>query len=245
MIKDLGLLDGSFALLDYMAGQAPTLNPAFSVISDVVTFATGQNPFNRFYGQYAISPLAFEARDKRAAIQFAKYVANQMGSGIVYRFKSDRPEEIAQELETLLGFPVHSKVANWMIKAKDWPVASNALGRFLKVSDYGIRERILHAKKEVRRENARMLLDAHDAARAISDGKEPLSDKQFQALLLKPDVVQNQLMLALSRKYGMVYMEEWLSAGSTAEKLAVLSIMVKNNAITPAEIADVSVEAGK
>jgi hypothetical protein len=40
------------------------------------------------------------------------------------------------------------------------------------------------------------------------------------------------MMLSLARKYGMLYFEEWMSAGSLAEKFAVLKIMMEQNALS-------------
>jgi hypothetical protein len=45
--------------------------------------------------------------------------------------------------------------------------------------------------------------------------------------LVKPDIIDRNLMVALARKHGMVYLEEFLSATSNAEKVAVIQKMLE------------------
>jgi hypothetical protein len=40
------------------------------------------------------------------------------------------------------------------------------------------------------------------------------------------------MMQSLARKYGSLYMEEWMSAGSLAEKFVVLKVMMEQNALS-------------
>ncbi len=227
---ELGIANQGTALFDYMAGQAPTMSPGISIVTDVLEYASGLNPYDHFYGRHAIGELEFAAGGWRAHRQFLQHLATKMGASVVYKFKHDKVEKIAEELESVLGFPISSKVADFVVELPDEPVVSNILGRFLKVSDYGTREAILREKKKIKQENARGILDAREAAYAIVDGEMPNAD-QMLALAQKPDVVTRQMMLALARKYGMVYFEEWVSAGTNAEKFAVLKLMMEKNAL--------------
>lgn len=122
-------------LFDYMAGQAPTVHPFLMSMGAVIQYASGQNPYDHFRGREAIPELEFAADDSRARIAFAKWISNQVGGGIVYRFGSDKPEQVRTELE----------------KALNIPIAGNIIGRFVKVSDYGIREELRDEKKRSRR----------------------------------------------------------------------------------------------
>jgi len=228
---ELGIGHQASDLFDYMAGQAPTVSPALGAIADTLDYVGGKNPYDRFYGRHAVGDVEFTAYDKRAHLQFLQYLASKMGSSIVYKFKHDKVEKIAEELESVLGFPINSKVADFIVQSPDAPVVSNILGRFLKVTDYGVREDILRAKEKVKRENARGILDAREAAYALVEGKD-VTNEQLLALAQKPDVVNRAMMLALARKYGMVYFEEWMSAGSNAEKFAVLATMMEKNALS-------------
>ena len=217
-------------LVDYTGGQIPAISPHSSVAVDTLDYAAGKNPYDRFYGRHAIGQVEFQAKDDRARKQFLQYVFEKLGGSIVYRFKHDKIDKISEELESVLGFPIQSKVADFMIELPDEPVASNILGRFLKVSNFGVREKILNAKDVVKTENARTILDAREAAYAMVDGRE-LTNTQLLALAQKPDVIDRQMMLALGRKYGMVYFEEYIASGTKAEKMIVIQKMLEKNAL--------------
>ena len=228
--KDFGFADAALKLGDYMAGQAPTWNPAIDVVAAIVEYAGGNNPYDNFYGRHAVDEQVFLARDARSHKQFGMYLLNKMGASIVYRFRYDEVEKVAEELETVLGFPINSKVADWMIKLPDEPGASNIIGRFLKVSDYGKREEIRRGKKEIQRENARTLLDAKEGVAKLVN-EEPLEQKHFVAMALKPDAVDRNMLVALSRRYGWMYYEEYMAARSKQEKWYVLSKMIADSVI--------------
>jgi uncharacterized radical SAM superfamily protein len=228
---ELGIGHQATDIFDYMSGQAPTVSPAISIVADTMDYVGGQNPYDRFYGRHAVGEVEFAAYDRRAHLKFLQHLASKMGASIVYKFKHDNVEKIAEELESVLGFPISSKVADFMVEVPDAPVVSNILGRFLKVTDYGVREDIMRNKKKVARENAKIILDARDAAYALVDGRE-LTNEQVLALSQKPDAMNRAMMLSLARKYGMVYFEEWMSAGSTAERFAVLATMMEKNALS-------------
>jgi hypothetical protein len=203
-------------LFDYMAGQAPTLNPAIQLTWDAVDYARGINPYDGFRGTRAMPDQVFEARDNRSREAFAKWMANRAGAGIVYRFETDDVEKIKTDLEKILGYPI----------------VGNIIGRFIKVTDQGIREQYREAKKEVRIENARDILDAKEALRKIVDGKE-LSNDDIMALAKKPGIIDRNYQAMISRKYGWSFVSEWLSATSTDEKAAVLETYLKLQGETP------------
>lgn len=134
-------------LADYMAGQAPTLNPILGVVADTVQYAAGKNPYDFFRQRNVIADKEFEAGGWRSHRLFLKHLANSMGSGIVHTFKTNDLQKIKSEMEEVLGFPI----------------LSNIIGRFVKASDYGKAEMIQREVKKSRRETAREGLDERDA----------------------------------------------------------------------------------
>ena len=197
-------------LFDYMAGQAPTISPAIDIVIATVQYASGLNPYDHFRGRYAIPEQIFEAGGKRKHEQFVKWVANKSGASLVYYFKYDDIDKIKTELENVLG----------------WPFASNIVGRFIKVSDYGVREVLDEMKFDIRQANTREILDAKEALVKWING-ETMNNEDIQAILKKPDIIDRNLMVNLSRKYGMVYLEEFITATSNAEKIVVLNKMLE------------------
>jgi len=204
-------------LFDYMAGQAPTLNPAISNCIDVVTYVCGNNPYDSFRGRYAIPEHIFRAYDERSHKAFLRWLANRSGSSIVYRFRSDDIKGVNRELEEVLNYPF----------------VSNIVGRFVKVSQAGVREKIKLERELVKQENARKVLDAKEVLVKIIN-EEPLTDKDIDILASKPDVLDRNFIDGLARKYGNVLAEEvWsvFQTGSIEEKVRVLEKIVEIDAI--------------
>jgi hypothetical protein len=205
--KKTGWLTG---LLDYMAGQAPTLNPGVEALFDVVAYATGQNPYDHFRGRLAIPERIHEAGGKRRALAFAKYLANKSGAGIVYKFKYDDVDRVKTELEKVLG----------------WPLANNLLGRFIKVSSYGISEQVADEVKLERMLNTREILDAQDVIKKILRG-ETLAPEDKIALVKKPDIIERNLLVGLGRKFGNIWMQEFMKAQTNDEKIIVIKKLIE------------------
>ena len=195
-------------MFDYMAGQAPTLNPAIDAVVAAVQYASGRNPYDAFRGRYAIPETVFEAGGQRAHIAFAKWLANKSGGSIVYRFNTNNAEKIKTELEEVLGLPL----------------VNNIVGRFIKVTDQGLREQLREAKQEVRVQNAEDILLAREALAKIVNN-EDLNDDDILALATKPDIMDRNILTMLSRRHGWVFAEALLTARSVAERVAVLEKM--------------------
>ena len=192
-------------LVDYMAGQAPTLNPGISMLIDSIDYASGKNPYDSFRGRYAINEQVHEAGGKESHIAFLKWLANQSGAGIVYRFKNDDIDRIKGELETVIGYPF----------------IGNIVGRFIRVSDRGLHEKNRRDIDEIRQLNTRELLSARSALSKLLSG-EKINKEEATALLSKPDVVNDNAVKFFAKKYGNIYMQDYFSASSNAEKAAVL-----------------------
>jgi len=201
-------------LFDYMSGQAPTIHPGVEILIATVQYASGLNPYDNFRGRYVIPEQVFEAGGKRSHEAFVKWLANKSGATLVYRFQYDDVGRIKGELEDALSYPF----------------VSNIVGRFVKVSDQGIKETLEELKFDIRQANTREILDAKDALNKWMRG-EPLGKEDIQALLKKPDIIDRNLMVGFARKYGYVYMEEYLTAQSNEEKVAVLRKMFQDKAL--------------
>ena len=202
-------------LLDYMAGQAPTLNPALGAIMATVQYATGHNPYDGFRGRYAIPESMFLARDERTHKAFLKWLANKYGANVVYRFKHNELDQIRTELEEFL----------------DIPVLSNIFGRFLKVTDVGVKQELKYRRELVKRENARKILDAKEALTKYMND-DPITEADILALAEKPDIWDRNFMKFMARKHGDAVAEELFSVyhtGSQEEKMAVWQAIKEMN----------------
>jgi len=166
-------------LADYMAGQAPTLAPPISLAMDVLTYATGKNPYDYFRGRTAIPDQVFEAGGARSHLAFLKYLANQGGASLIYRFPTDDVEKASTLTEKVLGAPI----------------ISNILGRFIKISNYGLHEQIQAVANKARQEVANKALDERDAivASVNSAAKPgPVEAAQLYAEMIKAGALRRE-----------------------------------------------------
>jgi len=199
-------------LVDYMAGQAPTTHPGIDMLIASVQYASGQNPYDFFRGNYAIPEQVFKAGGKRSHESFLKWLANKSGSTLVHRFKTNDLDRIKTDLERVVGYPF----------------ASNIVGRFVKVSDRGIKEEIRNIKYDIQSNRAKELLDVKDTIIKWVNG-ESLTEAEKNKIIANPEIIDRNTMTFLSRRYGNVFMEEFLTSTSIEEKGAVLKRWMERN----------------
>ncbi|MBS3776847.1 MAG: hypothetical protein KGY70_16740 [Bacteroidales bacterium] len=199
-------------LFDYMVGQAPTLHPVIGVATDTVQYASGKNPYDFFHGRHAIPRQLFEAHDWETHEAFAKYIANKSGLSVIHRFRHDDLERVKSELEEIV----------------DYPISSNTIGRFLKVTDYGIRQDIEKTLDEEKTEHARELKDARNAIIKLLNG-ESLTRNEMVAMIKHPQSVDRNFSVLLARKYGSVWQNALLSAQTNREKALILREFLKKH----------------
>lgn len=199
-----------YNLFDYMAEQAPTLTPTVGLAIDTVQYLFGKNPYDWFRGGYVIPEHVMEAGGVRAHKEFLKHFARGAGANVLYRFPYDDIDRVKSEAEKIL----------------DMPVASNIIGRFIKVSDVGVKEKLREPLPEIRRQNARDILAAKDVLTKIVNEKK-LTIEDIEALRKKPDIITDNMAKLLTKKYGNAFIEVYLSARSNEEKLAIINRMME------------------
>jgi len=159
--------DGDWAqLLEYGAGQLPSINPAISTTVQVVQFLTGHNPYDYFRQRTVVPETEFAAGGWAATREFLKHLANQNGFSLVYRFRYATATEAATELEEVL----------------DMPGLGNTLGRFIKVSDYGTVQDLNEIAEMESKRRAREILRVREIIRREMEGK-PLRPEEEETLV--------------------------------------------------------------
>jgi len=151
------------------------------------------------------------AGGKRAHKIFARWLSDQAGLSIIHRFGSDRPEQVKTDLEKILG----------------WPILSNIVGRFVKVTDLGLQETLREAKLEVKGIMAEISLTAGEGLEKVLEGEMPTKE-EVQALAEKADSLPDSALKLLAWKYNHTYLQALLSAQSNAEKAVVIERMVRD-----------------
>lgn len=153
------------SLLDYTADQVPGFNPAISTAMDLLSVARGHVPYDEWRNRPAISDRnILEAKDIRTVGAYAKYFTNQLGIvGAVYKFDTDNLGEIKTTLEKALGYPI----------------ASDIIGRFIKVGDghYGFEnEQLMKGIEEEQTQTSRMHLDVTEVLTKRLKGNQLTED---------------------------------------------------------------------
>jgi hypothetical protein len=191
-------------LFDYMAGQAPAIHPGIKILWAVTDFASGRNHYDSFRGRNAINDQVLAAGGTRAAKAMGKWLWDQAGLGIIHRFSSGNPNKIKTELEKVLGFPV----------------ASNILGRFIKVSNYGTREKYKEVLKPIRKKKAEKSLLKGEAIQKTLNG-EQLTDDEAAAMVGSVETLPLAYRKAIASRYGNVFLEMLYAAQGTEENVAL------------------------
>lgn len=207
--------DAPKAVTGYVAGQAPNLSPLVGAVKMWVDYTQGKNPYDDFRGKNVLDDATFKARDGRAVGALAKETANQLGASIVYRFQGKTADEVKSELE----------------KGLDVPVVNNVVGRWIRVSDRGLSQKIQkEAVEPAQKERAREVLDLRDALGKIVEG-EALSDKEMAAVardLSKADpYLHDAAKRMMANRYGGAWVRALMQAQSVQEKIKILELMQK------------------
>ncbi|KKT30395.1 MAG: hypothetical protein UW18_C0017G0020, partial [Microgenomates group bacterium GW2011_GWF1_44_10] len=145
-----------FDVFSYGAGQMPNLSPAITGTSAILSYMSGQNPYDEFRHRNIIPDAAFKAGPKYSFPIFMDWLIKNQGAGVI--MPSYTPEGDLTNLEKILNLPL----------------ISNILGRWVKVSDYGQSETLKEISTEADKEAAQKTLEnrqaVNDAIKAYKAG---------------------------------------------------------------------------
>jgi len=190
--------------LDYTADQMPGLHPGIKIALAAWDYMNGVNPYDRFRDRRAIPEQLFKARTKETHLAMAKWMANQAGASIIYRFKTEEPGKVKTELEKILGYPIVGNIA----------------GRWVKVSDYGKAEIVREAREYEEKKRAKEILKL----RKIVDKKlagEKLTPEEERFAKENKQYIRRREKRAKITKAGDVYERQLLAAGTQRAKDAI------------------------
>jgi len=213
-------------VLSFMGGQIPSQTPIITTPIAITDYLLGNNPYDKFRSRHVLTDKQFKAGGSEAHKAMGKYVFQQLGGGLFYRFDTGRPREIG----------LVEKIVNL-------PILSNILGRFFRVSNYGETEKLREIQANVQQKEARQSLAEGDAvdkavlAAIKADADTRAKQKPFQDQILinvfgKVNVDQidipraNRLMknfrLTLLRGTSDPAIGVLVSATTNAQKIAIM-----------------------
>lgn len=154
-------------LLSFTGGQIPSVSPTISSFSSIAQFVAGKNPYDSFRGRNVLTDDEFEAGGKYALKPFVTWQLKQLGAGVFMKgYVSQQPPA----------------TKTWTQKVIEAPLLSNIVGRWVKVSDYGQREKNkelvqgLKRKEATRRIEEREILN--EAVREYKDGDPSITRRR-------------------------------------------------------------------
>jgi len=190
-------------LISYTGGQVPSLSPTWTALSDVWDYVMDdENPYDGFRQRSVLDQNTFEAGGSDANIAMVKHISNTLGGSIVWRFNTTGLPEIKSEIEELL----------------DFPIANNTLGRFVKVGNQGLRERI-NNPVDVIQESAQHSINANRAINKIVMGlQKEITDEEWDSLYQKRDGLNKRAKRIFSEQHGNIFVNELLKARSSLHR---------------------------
>ena len=193
-------------VIDYTSGQLPTLSPVLTSIGAMKDYMSGQMPYDNFRQRSAINQTTWDAGYPERDKAMAGYMWNTMGGGIYKRYDTQNLEKIKTDLEELIHFPV----------------MENTLGRFLKVSDYGVRQEMQDAAEGVKQESAQQSLAANHAINQIAlDPNYKMTDEEIVALAAKGKSLNKRTEKIFAGIYGNAFVQELMKAPSNKAREAM------------------------
>ncbi len=229
--KDQSMMKNITDVFSYMGGQAPNLNPLITVGSAMFQFGTGQNPYDWQKGRNVIPDTNFKAGGKYALIPFMKWMSDQLGGGIIYRFNVTQK---APESQT------------WVEKIINAPVLGNIIGRWIRVTDYGVKESLSKQEEEITAQQAARTLEKKAAIKKYVEMYRKNPNQNFLNLEneLVREIYQPKGQITTAQKQGMsllrkqfrvsvatgqnTYIDSYLYANTNESKLAILKEMRAN-----------------
>jgi hypothetical protein len=205
-----------------MEGQPYNLSPFLSSAADWISYYGYEIvPRNYFYGTDIMTKNQAEAGGKEALSALSKETWNTFFGGMIYRFRSDTVTEANDELKKLISTP---------------PV-----GRFLRLTDAGIKEADREIIKEQRKKEAvsaiQIKRDKIEAINKLKD-KPTIQDayvlyrtlvdkKQIDPIKTPFTTFANSFVSMGTRKEGNAHINSFISATTTGQKVALLDAWKK------------------
>lgn len=214
-------------VFSFGAGQLPGVAPAITIADNWTQYLSGKNPYDKFRGRYVVPDKVFEAGGVPVLKKMAQWSFNQAGFSQFTTYDDRRDSTFEAVLKATPGL--------------------NAVTRVLKVSDYGLAEKMRELNKQEKKESAKLMVkrqelfdkylkgyDINDLDRILDEGANIVSNDVNKKLSQitrevygdydKEDrkLVQKDFLKYIIREQNNPYMEALTSATSNDAKLMIL-----------------------
>lgn len=212
-------------IVSYGGGQLPSVNPTIQNLQATSQFISGQNPYDFFRNRNILSDDVYKAGGSEALKQFAGWLFNQNGGSVFTQLYTEptipTPQSPTQRIFNL-------------------PVFGNIAGRFIRVSNYGITEKLKQAQSAATAADAQRRLDerrlvngyiskyqagtdtgknlAQDMLDEAFNGKTPTTDDEIKTAKRLVD----KFAESIKKGGGSPYITSLIDATSNNEKEALV-----------------------
>lgn len=212
--------------LRYMGDQGPGLNPVISAALDVVNHLSGGRVYDSFRERPAVSEREHKAGGLPKHKAFGKWFWNNYGGSFLFKFKAGNPAETKHWLESLVQYPL----------------MGDTIGRFFKITDYGLIEKAQKAKEKAESRRAREIIDIRNLVAREIEGAD--LSTQEKALLAKSSYADTYRELLKVR--GGDQVQDLIDVGKTAaEKKDIIDSLFSDYRGDPAVEAAIGKFIGK
>jgi hypothetical protein len=219
-------------MFNFFGGQLPSPSPILETAVSVGIMATGGNPYDTFRNQPVLTDQQKLAGGWYAWKPYLFWIYQQLGGNIFMK---------------LYNFDSVPKESGTTQKIFEAPIIGNILGRFVKVSNYGVKEELMQIKEGLEQKQARQQIDEKMILNDVLDKwrKDPnrgLKKSKYarlyaESVIPKPkskeDVnrmkaLEKRFMIATIKQQDDPRVAALLIANTTEEKVAILQ-EIKNN----------------
>jgi hypothetical protein len=184
-IKGKDEVRNGLELMNLAGSQLPGVNPILDPLRMLYDYYVDkQNPYDRWSGGNVLNNDEMTAGGTYAAKPLGKKIWNDMTFGLITRFDLENP---------------YPGERNRIEKVLQWPLISNAVGRWLRVSDTGRRQAVALEKEPENKRRSRLVLDAKETVREMLDGKLSATSEKRMRSREYQDVVFSEIMAARDR----------------------------------------------
>jgi len=141
--KDYGIVKSVMDVLSFGAGQLPNLSPSFIGLGVLISYFSGNNPYDFYRDRPIIPEKEFKAGFHRSFPILLDWLVKNQGLAIVLPSYSPKNPTALEKFLSL-------------------PVISNIIGRWIKVSDQGLREKLSKSEKLIEQKKAERYLEIRD-----------------------------------------------------------------------------------
>lgn len=207
----------------------PQFAPIFGFMSDTLDFTSGNNPMDTFRNQYAIDTTTWEAQNMETKKAALKYMWNSYGGGSIYRFKTDKFEDVSAELKEIFGYDFDEPIE--VGEGLDTPLVGTFANTFIKIGKHPAQRGIFDDMKVVGQEKARETLIFKDAMHKIlSQSDDMLTKQEIMVVAKRSEYIKNnrELLDGLAKSTGGTeILGMLLTARTTMDKAIVINRLMQ------------------